>query len=57
MADLKDYYERRAACNPNDSFSEGMKNSILLREDLAKQYAMRDFTRLLSPSDVKQDRP
>ena len=37
MEDLKDHYERRAARNPNDSFSEGMKNSILLREDLAKK--------------------
>ena len=35
--DLKDHYERRAAHNPNNSYAEGMKNSILLREDLAKK--------------------
>jgi DNA polymerase/3'-5' exonuclease PolX len=35
--DLKDHYERKTARNPNDSFAEGMKNSILLRENLAKK--------------------
>ena len=35
--DLKGHYERRAVRNPNDSFAEGMQNSILLREDLAKK--------------------
>jgi hypothetical protein len=35
--DLKDHYERRTARNPDDGFAEGMKNSILLREDLAKK--------------------
>jgi len=37
MEDLKDHYERRAMRNPNDNFAEGMKNSILLREDFAKK--------------------
>jgi DNA polymerase/3'-5' exonuclease PolX len=37
LDDLKDYYERKTTGNPNDSFAEGMINSILLREDFAKK--------------------
>lgn len=47
MEDLKDHYERRTTRNPDDTFAEGMINSILLREDLAKKSVIGVASRLL----------
>jgi len=55
LEDLKGHYERRSARNLNDTFSEGMVNSILLRKDIAKKSVIGSC--LPSSSNMKQDCP